>query len=45
MESQGQRRRNQGQHHASASGTIGSWSCWRGPRKGRHERKPGMRDF
>ncbi|TWW53795.1 hypothetical protein D4764_0154790 [Takifugu flavidus] len=34
MESQGRRRRNQGQHHASASGAIGSWSCWRGLRKG-----------
>ncbi|TWW77661.1 hypothetical protein D4764_12G0010510 [Takifugu flavidus] len=45
MVSQGQRRSNQGQQHASASGVIGSWSCWRGPRKGQHKRKPGMRDF
>ncbi|TWW81757.1 hypothetical protein D4764_01G0015720 [Takifugu flavidus] len=43
MESQGQRRRNQGQHNASASGAIESWSCWRGPRKGQQERNPGRR--
>ncbi|TWW68386.1 hypothetical protein D4764_19G0001840 [Takifugu flavidus] len=24
---------------------IGSWSCWRGPRKGQQERKPGRRHF